>query len=204
MPRCTYGSIPSGSPLGPLVPTTSPWLTCVPTETPIEPRWTSVTDQPSSVRTVRQSPWVGSPPANATTPVVAEHTSEPLGAPMSIPRCWPPAYGSPSAANGLSTGPSTGHAQADAPGASASAAIITTRAALPDLKTMRPEYRGDLLLSNPTTVRLGRGGFASARSGARRGRRPFGGRRPRPRARRRQPAHRSRPHARPPTVRRRP
>ena len=44
MPRYTYGSVPSTSPVGPIVPTTSPSATCVPVVTAIDPRWTSVTE----------------------------------------------------------------------------------------------------------------------------------------------------------------
>jgi hypothetical protein len=42
MPRWTYGSGPSGSPLGPIVPTTSPSPTAVPAGKAIDPRCTRV------------------------------------------------------------------------------------------------------------------------------------------------------------------
>jgi hypothetical protein len=42
MPKWTYGSGHSTSPLGPIVPTTSPSASAVPVRAPIDPRWTSV------------------------------------------------------------------------------------------------------------------------------------------------------------------
>ena len=195
MPRWTYGSGPSGSPLGPIVPTTSPSPIAVPTLTPIDPRWTSVTEYPSSVRIVRQRPSCGSWPTKETIPVVGARTSAPVGAPMSIPRCWPPAYGSPSATNGLSTGPSTGQAHAAARGTCVSATSSTaprTTTTLPDLKTTRARYRADRLLSNLITARLDTGGSETGPSARRRPPRPASAPLPPPRARRPRPAQRPR------------
>lgn len=44
MPRWTYGWSNSGVPLGPMPPIEEPSETTVPFSTPIEPRWTSVTE----------------------------------------------------------------------------------------------------------------------------------------------------------------
>src|SRR6187200_1762134 len=74
---------------------------------------------------------------------------------MSMPRCWPPAYGSFPATKGLSTSPSTGQLHAAAPGARMSATSSkpkTTMNMLPDLKTTRrARYRPGRLLSNLAT-----------------------------------------------------
>ena len=57
----------------------------------------------------------GTEPAKVTVPSAGACTSVPSAAPMSIPRCWPPAYGcAGSKAKGRSTGPSTGHVHARA------------------------------------------------------------------------------------------
>jgi len=45
---------------------------------------------------------------------------------MSMPRCWPPAYGSSPSLNFSSTGPSTGHVHATAGGAVTSTDVTTT------------------------------------------------------------------------------
>jgi hypothetical protein len=44
MPRWTYGWSNSGVPLGPTPPTDEPSEMTAPFNTPIEPRWTSVTE----------------------------------------------------------------------------------------------------------------------------------------------------------------
>src|SRR5919201_6358275 len=104
----------SGTPLGPTVPTVAPSSIVVPRRTRIEPRWTRVTAYPVGVWIVTVLPPFGTVPANDTTPPAAARTGVPVGAPMSIPRCWPAAYGSLPKENGRRTGPSTGHVQADA------------------------------------------------------------------------------------------
>src|SRR5919198_841882 len=103
----------SGTPLGPTVPTVAPSSTVVPRITAIEPRWTRVTAYPVGVWIVTVLPPFGTVPANDTSPPAAATTGVPLGAPMSMPRCWPAAYGSLPKENGRRTGPSTGHVQAD-------------------------------------------------------------------------------------------
>jgi hypothetical protein len=167
-PRCTYGVGCSASPLGPTVPTTSPWATAVPTRTAIEPRCTSVIENPSGVRIVSVCPAVGTAPANPTTPAFGARTSEAAGAPMSMPRCWPPVYGSSSNAKPRSTGPSTGQLHALAtgapPSATTSATTMTNAALLPDLETIpRGWYPGGRLLSNMATASRGTDGSAQHR-----------------------------------------
>ncbi|MEZ5101407.1 MAG: hypothetical protein R3C15_16730 [Thermoleophilia bacterium] len=54
-----------------------------------------MTSRPSGVVTVIVGPPPGTVPANVTTPAIGARTPVPGGAPMSIPRCWPPAYGLP-------------------------------------------------------------------------------------------------------------
>src|SRR5439155_24017051 len=57
----------------------------------------------------------GTGPANVTVPSAGARTDIPSVVPMSIPRCWPPAYGcAGSKTNGRNTGPSTGHVHARA------------------------------------------------------------------------------------------
>jgi hypothetical protein len=67
-PRCTYGVSTSASPLGPIVPTASPSCTASPFFGAVEPRWVRVTEYPSAVRIVSDSPLVGTVPANVTVP----------------------------------------------------------------------------------------------------------------------------------------
>jgi hypothetical protein len=88
-PRWRYGWGCSASPLGPIVPTTSPSATAVPTRTPIDPSWTRVTEKPSAVRIVSESPEPGTSPAKPTLPAAGARTSDLAGAAMSMPRCWP-------------------------------------------------------------------------------------------------------------------
>src|ERR671937_1896166 len=116
----------SGTPLGPTVPTVAPSSIVVPRRTRIEPRWTRVTAYPVGVWIVTVLPPFGTVPANDTTPPAAARTGVPVGAPMSIPRCWPAAYGSLPKENGRRTGPSTGHVQAEAAEGAASATSRTT------------------------------------------------------------------------------
>src|SRR3954465_12165863 len=113
MPRCTYGCATSGSPEGPIVPTGSPSAPVAPAASVREPRCVSVTAYPSAVAIVRLVPEVGTTPANVTVPAAGAATTAPATALMSMPRCWPPAYGcAGSKANGWTTGPCTGQVQA--------------------------------------------------------------------------------------------
>src|SRR5918911_718443 len=122
MPSCTYGVGTDGTPLGPIVPTTSPSATASPFATPIEPRCVSVTAYPSGVRIVSDVPFVGTVPANVTVPAAGASTGEPAAPPMSTPRCWPPRYGLLPSRNGRRTAPSVDQLHAPAEGASQSAA----------------------------------------------------------------------------------
>ena len=100
------------------MPTTSPSAIGAPFATPIEPRCVSVTEYPSAVSIVRLSPLVGTKPAKLTVPLSGATTGSPVAvAPMSMPRCWPAAYGCVSSyENGWSTGPCTGQLHALATG----------------------------------------------------------------------------------------
>ena len=103
--------------------TASPSATEAPFATSIVPRWVRVTERPAAVSTVRLRPDAGTVPANVTTPVAGARTSAPESPPMSMPRCWPPAYGcAGSKRNGWRTGPSAGHVHAAAVGVKTSAA----------------------------------------------------------------------------------
>src|SRR5580765_445902 len=118
MPRWTYGTLSSGSPLGPIVPTPSPSATDAPFSTAMEPRCVSVTDHPPAVSIVTDLPLPGTDPAKLTVPEAGARTVTPASAPTSTPRCCPAAYGwARSNANGWSTGPSAGHVHAPAVGA---------------------------------------------------------------------------------------
>jgi hypothetical protein len=100
-----------------------------PFRTAVEPSWTSVADSPPAVSIVTVRPYLGTLPANDTVPDAGATTGVPDRAPMSIPRCWPAAYGSPPNENGRSTGPSTGHVQACPAGTTISAAKIAASSA---------------------------------------------------------------------------
>jgi hypothetical protein len=77
-----------------------------------------VIESPSAVSIVTDFPLVGTEPAYVTTPAAGASTAIPVAdAPMSIPRCCPPAYGcAGSNEKPCSTGPLTGQVQAYAPG----------------------------------------------------------------------------------------
>ncbi len=121
-----YGTLSSGVPLGPTVPTASPSPTVAPFDTPIEPRCVSVTEYPSGVAIVTDLPLAGTVPAKVTTPPAGATTAVPVPAPMSIPRCWPPAYGcAESNVNPSRTGPWTGHVHALAAGAHSTSSRTT-------------------------------------------------------------------------------
>jgi hypothetical protein len=127
-PSCTYGPLTPGSSPWPRVPTLSPSATVAPFATAIDPSSVSVTDQPSGVRMVTDFPLPGTVPANVTTPAAGATTVSPAAPPMSIPRCWPAAYGwAGSNENGSRTEPLDGHVHASAGAAKASAATSTTR-----------------------------------------------------------------------------
>jgi hypothetical protein len=71
-------------------------------------------------------PLVGTVPANVTCPGTGATTVVPVAAPMSIPRCCPPAYGcAGSKVKGTSTGPATGHVHAPAIGTHSNASTTT-------------------------------------------------------------------------------
>jgi hypothetical protein len=78
-------------PLGPTVPTGAPSATSAPFDTPSEPRCVSVTESASAVRIETLLPLVGTVPANVTSPAAGATTVVPVAAPMSTPRCCPPA-----------------------------------------------------------------------------------------------------------------
>ena len=151
MPRYTYGTASSATPLGPTVPTRSRSATVAPRRTSYEPRCTSVTAYPSCVWIVTVLPPVGTTPAKETVPLAGASTGVPLGAPMSMPRCCPAAYGSLPNANGRKTGPWTGqlHARPDAGDTTAASnAHATSRRRSPVL-VARCEN------TNPKVARLG-------------------------------------------------
>ena len=126
-PRWRYGPATSGSPLGPTTPTGAPSSTAVPAATETEPRCVSVTAKPSAVVIVSARPEPGTVPLNVTVPAAGASTTSPVPPEMSIPRCSPAAYGcAGSKLNGWRTGPSTGHVQARATGATSSAARAAT------------------------------------------------------------------------------
>jgi len=71
-------------------------------------------------------PLTGTVPTNETYPEAGAATVVPDGPPMSIPRCWPAAYGSSPSTNFCSTGPLTGQLQAPAAGTITRAMAETT------------------------------------------------------------------------------
>jgi hypothetical protein len=79
-----------------------------------------VTASPSGVTIVTARPPFGTVPTKDTMPDVGARTFVPSGAPMSTPRCWPAAYGSDESEKGRRTGPSVGHVQPCAAGATTS------------------------------------------------------------------------------------
>jgi len=86
-----------------------------------------VTENASAVRIETLFPLAGTVPANVTCPAAGATTVVPVGAPMSTPRCCPPAYGcAGSKVNGASTGPATGHVHAPAAGTPTNAKANTT------------------------------------------------------------------------------
>src|SRR5438552_4590782 len=126
MPRWMYGTSCSTSPVGPIVPTIASSPTVSPRRTLVEPRCVRVTEYPSAVWIVTTLPLTGTVPANETRPDAGARTGSPAAAPMSIPRCWPAAYGSSPRTNFCSTGPLTGQVHAPAVGTITRAAASTT------------------------------------------------------------------------------
>ncbi len=120
-PRCTYGVARAPLPGDPTVPTCAPSATVRPRARAIEPRWTSVTEYPSSVTIVTARPYLGTEPANEIVPARDATTGSPGAPPTAIPRCWPPAYGSSPSWKRWRTGPDAGQVHAPAGGASARA-----------------------------------------------------------------------------------
>src|SRR5215831_21162918 len=112
MPRCTYGWSISRSEVGPIEPTGAPSAIVDPLATAIDPRWVSVTEYPSAVSIDTTRPLLGTAPAKLTLPPAAARTPEPRLPAMSMPRCWPPAYGSFPRLKARSTAPSVGQVHA--------------------------------------------------------------------------------------------
>ena len=74
-------------------------------------------------------PLPGTVAAKETLPAAGASTGSPGAAAMSIPRCWPPAYGwAESNTNGRSTSPPEGHVHARAPGTAMSRNDAASRA----------------------------------------------------------------------------
>lgn len=127
-PRWTYGTSCSGSPDGPGSETASPSSTRAPFFTTRGPRWVSDTRCPSDVVMVTVSPWVGTVPANVTSPLAGARTARAPPSSTSIPRCCPAAYLSSATEKGRRTAPSAGQVQARA---CCGAASTTTNGARP-------------------------------------------------------------------------
>jgi hypothetical protein len=90
-PKWTYGTSCSGSPDGPLSAIGSPSLTSSPRPTSNCPRWVSDALCPLGVTMVTVVPWVGTWPANETSPDAGARTARAPSSAMSRPRCCPPA-----------------------------------------------------------------------------------------------------------------
>jgi hypothetical protein len=81
----------------------------------------SVTAYPAEVAIVMLLPEVGTVPANVTVPVTGARIGAPAAPEMSMPRCWPPAYGwAGSKSKAWRTDPDAGHVQAPALGTTTS------------------------------------------------------------------------------------
>jgi hypothetical protein len=89
--------------------------------------------RPSSLRSATVRPDEPTFPANVIVPPTAATTRLPTGAPMSMPLCWPPAYGLPPFRYGVRTGPLIGHVQ---PAAEAVEQDSWTVAASADMKVI--------------------------------------------------------------------
>jgi hypothetical protein len=128
MPKCTYGTGNSGTPLLPASATLAPSSTCMPSPTRTDPRWSSVAEYPSVLSIVIVRPPLGTLPAKETVPAIGASTGAPSAPSTSMPRCWPGVSGnSGSNANGRRTGPGSGHVQARAAPATTSAAAARTQ-----------------------------------------------------------------------------
>ena len=173
IPTWTYGSAHSGTPLGPIVPTPSPSATVAPRVTRIEPRWVSVTDQPSAVSIVTLLPFAATVPAKETVPAAGARTTEPAGPATSTPRCQPGSLNSSrSNVNGWSTAPSAGHVQAPAGGTTARAIVRATAIAA---SATSPGVSRSRIRRMTTTTSLVRSGIVPFVPGSRRRWRPTGG-----------------------------
>jgi hypothetical protein len=87
MPRWTYGTATSASPLGPIVPAASPSAIVDPFSTRTVPRWVRVTAYPSAVVIVTLRPEPGTVPANVIAPAAGAETDDPGSPATSMPRC---------------------------------------------------------------------------------------------------------------------
>jgi hypothetical protein len=94
MPSWTYGRSCAITPLEPARATCVPSATVLPRAVVMVPRWRSVTTHPSGVVIVTVRPPLGTEPAKVTMPLAGASTGSPPLAAMSMPRCWPAAYGS--------------------------------------------------------------------------------------------------------------
>jgi hypothetical protein len=117
-------------PAGPTVPTVWPSATAAPFSTAIDPSWVSVTLY-APLRIAIALPLEGTVPANVTLPPAGARTEAPGGAAMSMPRCWPAAYGcARSKLNPCTTWPVTGQLHPDADGTTTSALTTSAHATL--------------------------------------------------------------------------
>jgi hypothetical protein len=81
-------------PDGPTVPIVAPSAIASSLETAIEPRWVRLTSRASAVSIVTVFPFDPIEPAYVIVPAAGASTGMPVAdAPMSMPRCCPPAYG---------------------------------------------------------------------------------------------------------------
>jgi hypothetical protein len=92
---------------------------------------------PPAVAMVTVAPYVGSDPANVTSPDVGALVEDASPSATSIPRCWPPAYLSVPTENPRSTAPSAGHVQAQAAGPATSAHTSTAPRQMANLVALR-------------------------------------------------------------------
>src|SRR5829696_2334579 len=96
----------------PTPPSRSPADTRSPARTAADERWRYDVSKPSSVRTLTVSPEEPATPAKRTSPAAAATTGAPTLPAMSMPRCWPAAYGSSPLRYGVMTSPRSGHVHA--------------------------------------------------------------------------------------------
>ena len=94
IPRWTYATSCSASPDGPASAIASPSSTRPPRRTRSGPRCVNDALWPLAATIVTVVPCVGTCPAKETSPETGARTTGAPSSAMSIPRCWPPAYGS--------------------------------------------------------------------------------------------------------------